>query len=98
MGRLKLHLDLRSLKVDDRHAKVPLGKPHAEKFEFPQSPRFTYPTTLGGWPESTVVARSQWQQSAPSFFATYQFENSPPGSTLAIVGPTGSGKTTLGRP
>jgi ATP-binding cassette subfamily B protein len=91
--------------VDDRVAKVPLQTPIAGEIEF-RNLTFTYPTNLAGNGANTSKTGSAGipAGSSPSAAKTNGAGRAvlsdinlkvPAGSTLAIVGPTGSGKTTL---
>jgi ATP-binding cassette subfamily B protein len=89
MGRLSYILTAKP-QIDDRNAKVPTGTPIAGEIEF-RNLSFAYPTTIsangnkganGGGTAAQPVLRNINLKI-------------PAGSTLAIVGPTGSGKTTL---
>jgi ATP-binding cassette, subfamily B, multidrug efflux pump len=89
MGRLNYILTAKP-QIDDRNAKVPVGTPIAGEIEF-RNLSFAYPTTIsangnkgtnGGGTAAQPVLRNINLKI-------------PAGSTLAIVGPTGSGKTTL---
>jgi ATP-binding cassette subfamily B protein len=91
--------------VDDRVAKVPLQTPIAGEIEF-RNLTFTYPTNLAGNGANTSKTGSAGipAGSSPSAAKTNGAARAvlsdinlkvPAGSTLAIVGPTGSGKTTL---
>jgi ATP-binding cassette, subfamily B, multidrug efflux pump len=73
--------------IDDRYARVPAGAPIAGSIEF-RDLTFTYPTTIAG-----NGAKSNGAGNQPVLRNITL--NVPAGSTLAIVGPTGSGKTTL---
>ncbi len=91
--------------VDDRAAKVPPQTPIAGEIEF-RNLTFTYPTNLAGNGANTSKTGSAGipAGSSPSAAKTNGAARAvlsdinlkvPAGSTLAIVGPTGSGKTTL---
>src|SRR5271154_5326934 len=76
--------------IDDRAAKVPPQTPIAGEIEF-RNLTFTYPTNLAG---NGASAPGKSNGSALAVLSDINLKV-PAGSTLAIVGPTGSGKTTL---
>ena len=93
--------------IDDRAANVPPETPIAGEIEF-RNLTFTYPTNLAGnganpsKPGSAGIPAGSSQSSGASksngaahAVLTDINLKVPAGSTLAIVGPTGSGKTTL---
>ncbi len=93
--------------IDDRAAKVPPETPIAGEIEF-RNLTFTYPTNLAGNGASPSKTGSAGIPAGSSRSPTATKSNGaahavltdinlkvPAGSTLAIVGPTGSGKTTL---
>jgi ATP-binding cassette subfamily B protein len=90
MGRLNYILTA-TPNIDDRGANVPEGTKPLGEIEF-RHLTFSYPTTLSGT-GSNGAAKGNGSGS----HAVLQDINLkiPAGSTLAIVGPTGSGKTTL---
>jgi ATP-binding cassette subfamily B protein len=90
MGRLNYIL-IAEPKIDDRHAKVPIGTKPRGEIEF-RDLNFTYPTTLSG-AGSNGSSKSNGSGAHPVLRDIHL--KVPAGSTLAIVGPTGSGKTTL---
>ena len=90
MGRLSYILTAKP-NIDDRHAKAPGGAKPRGEIEF-RHLTFTYPTTLSG-AGSNGASKSNGNVSHP-VLRDIHFKV-PAGSTLAIVGPTGSGKTTL---
>ncbi len=87
MGRLNYILRAQP-RIDDRDAKVPAGTQPEGSIEF-RNLNFTYPTTLSG--EGAPATNGH----APKPVLRNINLTIPAGSTLAIVGPTGSGKTTL---
>jgi ATP-binding cassette subfamily B protein len=91
MGRLNYILTAEP-NIDDRHAKVPEGTQPRGEIEF-RHLNFTYPTTLSG-AGSNGSSKSNGN-GAPHPVLHDIHLKVPAGSTLAIVGPTGSGKTTL---
>jgi ATP-binding cassette, subfamily B, multidrug efflux pump len=90
MGRLNYILTAEP-QIDDRHAKVPLSEQLRGEIEF-RNLTFTYPTTLSG-AGSNPTGNSNI--SGPHAVLREINLKIPAGSTVAIVGPTGSGKTTL---
>jgi ATP-binding cassette, subfamily B, multidrug efflux pump len=76
--------------IDDRAAKVPPETPIAGGIEF-RNLTFTYPTNLAG---NGANAPGKSNGAAHAVLTDINLKV-PAGSTLAIVGPTGSGKTTL---
>src|SRR5882757_3294118 len=96
MGRLNYILTAKP-NIDDRSAKVPEGTKPRGEIEF-RHLTFTYPTTLSGAssngsPKSNGASKSNGGGPHPVLRDIHL--KVPAGSTLAIVGPTGSGKTTL---
>jgi ATP-binding cassette, subfamily B, multidrug efflux pump len=89
MGRLNYILTAKP-QIDDRYAKVPLGTPIDGEIEF-RNLTFTYPTTISGNGNKGVDGHGA---EARPVLKNIKLRI-PAGSTLAIVGPTGSGKTTL---
>jgi ATP-binding cassette, subfamily B, multidrug efflux pump len=75
--------------IDDSAAKVPPQTPIAGEIEF-RNLTFTYPTNLAG--NGNTSGKSNGATHAVLSDINLKV---PAGSTLAIVGPTGSGKTTL---
>jgi ATP-binding cassette, subfamily B, multidrug efflux pump len=102
MGRLTYILNAQP-NIDDRDAKIPADKELRGEIEF-HDLTFTYPTMLSGdgtsankVPSSKASANNGTGASANSSHPILSNINLrvPAGSTLAIIGPTGSGKTTL---
>jgi ATP-binding cassette subfamily B protein len=87
MGRLNYILRAKP-QIDDRDAIVPADKQPDGNIEF-RNLNFRYPTTLSG------DGASPSNGHAPKQVLRDINLTIPAGSTLAIVGPTGSGKTTL---
>jgi ATP-binding cassette subfamily B multidrug efflux pump len=104
-GRLNYILSAKT-QIDDRAATVPPQTPLEGDIEF-RSLTFTYPTNLAGnGADLTKTASASPAASGGSGHAAKSNGAAqavlsdinlkiPAGSTLAIVGPTGSGKTTL---
>jgi len=90
MGRLNYILTAEP-NIDDRQAKIPEGTKPRGEIEF-RHLTFTYPTTLSG-AGSNGASKSNGSGTHP-VLRNIDLKV-PAGSTLAIVGPTGSGKTTL---
>jgi ATP-binding cassette subfamily B protein len=90
MGRLNYILSAEP-KIDDRDARVPEGAKPRGEIEF-RHLNFTYPTTLSG---AGSNGSSKSNGSGAHQVLRDIHLKVPAGSTLAIVGPTGSGKTTL---
>jgi ATP-binding cassette subfamily B multidrug efflux pump len=89
MGRLNYILTAKP-QIDDRNAKVPKGTRVEGEIEF-RNLTFTYPTTVSG--NGHISANGHGSELRPVLKNINL--KIPTGSTLAIVGPTGSGKTTL---
>jgi ATP-binding cassette subfamily B protein len=90
MGRLNYILTAKP-NIDDCDAKVPEGTKPRGEIEF-RHLNFTYPTTLSG----TVSNGASKSNGNGAHQVLRDIDlRVPAGSTVAIVGPTGSGKTTL---
>src|SRR5271165_3624175 len=87
MGRLNYILRAKT-QIDDRDAKLPAGSQPEGSIEF-RNLNFAYPTTLSG----NGAPASNGHEAKPVLRNINL--TIPAGSTLAVVGPTGSGKTTL---
>src|SRR5436309_6412126 len=90
MGRLNYILTAKP-NIDDRHAKIPEGTKPRGEIDF-RNLTFTYPTALSG---NGSNGASKSNGSGPHPVLHDISLKIPAGSTLAIVGPTGSGKTTF---
>jgi ATP-binding cassette subfamily B multidrug efflux pump len=90
MGRLN-HILAAQPQIDDRAATVPTEHKMEGEIEF-RNLTFAYPTTMAGG-----SANGSGNGNSPAADAILRDINLkiPAGSTLAIVGPTGGGKTTL---
>jgi ATP-binding cassette subfamily B multidrug efflux pump len=89
VGRLNYILQAKP-QIDDRTAKVPADTAVLGELEF-RNLTFAYPTTLAGNGKSSSGSNGSGQHAVLENVSL----KVPAGSTLAIVGPTGSGKTTL---
>src|SRR5271155_4285661 len=89
MGRLNYILAAQP-QIDDRGAKVPAEQNVEGEIEF-RNLTFAYPTTMAG---GSANASGNGNRAADGILRDINLRV-PVGSTLAIVGPTGSGKTTL---
>jgi ATP-binding cassette subfamily B multidrug efflux pump len=89
MGRLNYILNAKP-QIDDREAKIPVTTPLQGSIEF-RDLTFTYPTTISSM--STAAVKAPDDKPRPVLRNINL--TVPAGSTLAIIGPTGSGKTTL---
>jgi ATP-binding cassette, subfamily B, multidrug efflux pump len=89
MGRLNYILTAKP-QIDDRYAKIPNGTHVEGEIEF-RNLTFTYPTAISG--NGNKGADGHASEARPVLKNINL--RIPAGSTLAIVGPTGSGKTTL---
>jgi len=89
MGRLNYILNAKP-QIDDRFATLPAATPLAGEIEFPNL-TFQYPTAVSGNVNKGIGSNgSEAHPVLKNINLTI-----PAGSTLAVVGPTGSGKTTL---
>jgi ATP-binding cassette subfamily B protein len=84
--------------IDDTNAKIAAGTKPAGEIEF-RGLTFRYPTSLAG-NDAKAKAKSNGNANGASTAESLPVLQNidlkiPAGSTLAIVGPTGSGKTTL---
>jgi ATP-binding cassette subfamily B multidrug efflux pump len=89
MGRLNYILTAEP-QIDDRYAKIPPTTAIEGEIEF-RNLTFTYPTTIS----SNGSNGADGHGAEPRPILKNINLRIPSGSTLAIVGPTGSGKTTL---
>ncbi len=89
MGRLNYILTAKP-QIDDRYAKIPNSTRVEGEIEF-RNLTFAYPTSVSG--NGNVSSNGHGSESRPVLKNINL--KIPPGSTLAVVGPTGSGKTTL---
>jgi ATP-binding cassette, subfamily B, multidrug efflux pump len=94
MGRLSYILAAQP-SIDDSNAKVPPDRKPEGEIEF-RGLTFTYPTALSG-NDSAAKAKANGHANGNGSHPVLQNIDLKiaSGSTLAIVGPTGSGKTTL---
>jgi len=91
MGRLNYILRAQT-QIDDRNATIAPSVPIAGEVEF-RNLTFTFPTNISG-NGAGKAAGSNGSNGAHPVLRDINLKI-PAGSTLAIVGPTGSGKTTL---
>ena len=92
MGRLNYILTAQP-SIDDSHATIPKDRKPAGEIEF-RNLTFAYPTTLSGADSKAKTNGSATKNGSHPVLRDIDLKI-PAGSTLAIVGPTGSGKTTL---
>jgi ATP-binding cassette subfamily B protein len=90
MGRLN-HILAAQPQIDDRAATVPTEHKMEGEIEF-RNLTFAYPTTMAG---GSANGSGNGNRSAADAVLRDINLKIPAGSTLAIVGPTGGGKTTL---
>ncbi|HMD42324.1 MAG TPA: ABC transporter ATP-binding protein [Candidatus Acidoferrum sp.] len=90
MGRLNYILTAQP-KIDDRNVKIPLDAKIQGTIEF-RDLNFAYPTNIAG--NGAGNGQSGQRNETSSVLRNINL-TIPAGSTLAIIGPTGSGKTTL---
>lgn len=94
IGRLNFVLHAKP-QIDDRSATIPAATPLRGDIEF-RNLTFTYPTNLAGTGGAAGNGRANGTGASVQQPVLRDISlKIPAGSTLAIVGPTGSGKTTL---
>lgn len=93
MGRLNYILTAEP-SIDDRASTVPTGVMPQGEIEF-RNLTFTYPTTMAGTAANGKPHANGANGSGKRAVLRDINLSIPAGSTLAVVGPTGSGKTTL---
>jgi ATP-binding cassette subfamily B multidrug efflux pump len=91
-GRLNYILQAKP-QIDDRSARIRPGTPLRGEIDF-RNLTFTYPTNLAGNGAAAGAGTGSNGSGAHPVLRDISLKI-PAGSTLAIVGPTGSGKTTL---
>jgi ATP-binding cassette, subfamily B, multidrug efflux pump len=89
MGRLNYILAAKP-QIDDHGAKLPSGTRIEGNIEF-RNLTFAYPTSISGNGTGATNGHGKETRAVLKNISL----NIPAGSTLAVVGPTGSGKTTL---
>jgi ATP-binding cassette, subfamily B, multidrug efflux pump len=92
MGRLTYILNAQP-RIDDRDARVPVTQEVRGEIEF-RDLTFTYPTLLSGDGNAGGASANGSGAGGHPILSNINLRI-PAGSTLAIIGPTGSGKTTL---
>jgi len=94
IGRLNFVLHAKP-QIDDRAATIPPATPLRGDIEF-RNLTFTYPTNLAGTGGAATNGSANGTGAGAQHPVLRDIHMKiPAGSTLAIVGPTGSGKTTL---
>jgi ATP-binding cassette, subfamily B, multidrug efflux pump len=98
MGRLTYILNAQP-RIDDRAAKIPASQDVAGEIEF-RNLTFTYPTLLSGTGSANGASANGASSAGNRASSSHPILSNinlrvAAGSTVAIVGPTGSGKTTL---
>jgi ATP-binding cassette, subfamily B, multidrug efflux pump len=90
MGRLNYILNAKP-QIDDHYATIPATQALAGEIQF-RNLTFQYPTTISG--NGAKAASTNGNADSHPVLKNINL-TIPAGSTLAVVGPTGSGKTTL---
>src|SRR3982074_3712150 len=98
MGRLTYILNAQP-RIDDRAVKIPASQEVAGEIEF-RNLTFTYPTLLSGTGSANAASANGASSAGNRASSSHPILSNinlrvAAGSTVAIVGPTGSGKTTL---